>query len=72
MIKDIVQFLRIGPEITRLQRHRARAEFVDVQNAMVDAQGFSEVRRELVGDLTGRVLEIGCGRGRCSSTTAMA
>jgi SAM-dependent methyltransferase len=63
MIKDIVQFLRIGPEITRLQRHRARAEFVDVQNAMVDAQGFSEVRRELVGDLTGRVLEIGCGRG---------
>jgi ubiquinone/menaquinone biosynthesis C-methylase UbiE len=28
-----------------------------------DAQGYAETRRELVGDLTGRVLEIGCGTG---------
>jgi len=63
MIKEVVQFLRNGPEITRLQRQHTRAEFVDRQNALVDAQGFSEVRRELVGDLSGRVLEIGCGTG---------
>ena len=63
MIKEIVQFLRNAPELRRLQRQHTRAEFVDVQNAKVDAQGFSEVRRELVGDLSGRVLEIGCGTG---------
>jgi ubiquinone/menaquinone biosynthesis C-methylase UbiE len=63
MIKEIVQFLRNAPELRRLQRQHTRAEFVDVQNAKVDAQGFSQVRRELVADLSGRVLEIGCGTG---------
>jgi ubiquinone/menaquinone biosynthesis C-methylase UbiE len=63
MINEIVQFLRNAPEVTRLQREHTRAEFVDVLNAKADAQGFSEVRRELVGDLSGRVLEIGCGTG---------
>ena len=64
MIKEIAQFIRNAPEVTRLQRQHTRAEFYDVLNAKVDAQGFSELRRELVGDLTGRVLEIGCGTGR--------
>src|SRR4029450_76746 len=63
MIKEIVHFLRKGPEVTRLQRQYARAEFVDALSARVDAQGYAEVRRELVGDLSGRVLEIGCGTG---------
>jgi ubiquinone/menaquinone biosynthesis C-methylase UbiE len=63
MIKEIVQFLRNGPEIARLQRQHTRAEFLDALNARADAQGFSEVRRELVGELSGRVLEIGCGTG---------
>ena len=31
--------------------------------ARADSQGYAAVRRELVGDLTGRVLEIGCGTG---------
>jgi hypothetical protein len=59
MIKEIVEFLRNGPEVTRLERQHTRAEAVDVINARMDAQRFSEVRRELVGDLSGRVLEIG-------------
>ena len=63
MIKEIVYFLRKAPEVMHLQRQYARAEFVEALNARVDAQGFAEVRRELVGDLTGRVLEIGCGTG---------
>jgi len=63
MIKEVVQFLRNAPEVMRLQRQRTRAEFLDVLNTKADAQGFSEVRRELVGDLSGRVLEIGCGTG---------
>jgi ubiquinone/menaquinone biosynthesis C-methylase UbiE len=63
MIKEIIQFLRNGPELTRLRREHTRAEFFDLQNTRVDAQGFSEVRRELVGDLSGHVLEIGCGTG---------
>jgi len=63
MIKEIVHFLRKGPEVMRLQRQYGRAEFVDALNARVDAQGYAEVRRELVGDLSGRVLEIGCGTG---------
>ncbi len=63
MIKEIVQFLRNAPEVTALQRQHTRAEFLDVLNTKADAQGFSEVRRELVGDLSGRVLEIGCGTG---------
>jgi len=63
MIKEIIQFLRNGPEVTRLQSEHTPAEFYDVLHAKVDAQGFSEVRRELVADLSGRVLEVGCGTG---------
>ena len=64
MIKEIVQFIRNAPELRRLQSQHTPAEFYEVVNAKVDTQGFSEVRRELVVDLTGRVLEIGCGTGR--------
>ena len=63
MLAEIGHFLRNLPEIGRLQRQYDRAEFVDALNAKVDAQGYAEVRRELVGDLEGRVLEIGCGTG---------
>jgi len=63
MIREILQFLRNAPEVGRLQRQHTRAEFVDMLNARADAQGFSEIRRELVGGLSGRVLEIGCGTG---------
>jgi SAM-dependent methyltransferase len=31
--------------------------------AKADSQGYAAVRRDLVGDLTGRVLDLGCGTG---------
>jgi len=63
VLKEIAHFLRKAPEVMRLQRQYDRAGFVDALNARVDAQGYAEVRRELVGDLSGRVLEVGCGTG---------
>jgi SAM-dependent methyltransferase len=64
MIKEIGHFIRIGKEAARLQKQYPRAEFVDLMTAKADTQGYADVRRELVGDLSGRVLEIGCGTGR--------
>ena len=63
VFKEIAHFARIGKEITKLQKQHPRADFADMMAERVDAQGFSDVRRELVGDLTGRVLDIGCGTG---------
>jgi ubiquinone/menaquinone biosynthesis C-methylase UbiE len=63
MIKEIAHFVRKAPEVMRLQRQYARADFVDALSARVDAQGYAAIRRELVGDLSGHVLEIGCGTG---------
>jgi SAM-dependent methyltransferase len=63
MLKEIGHFIRNGKEINRLQKLHPRGEFVDLMTAKVDEQGYAEVRRELVGDLRGRVLEIGCGTG---------
>jgi ubiquinone/menaquinone biosynthesis C-methylase UbiE len=63
MIKEIAHFIRIGKEVAKLQKEHPRAEYVDLMMAKADAQGYANVRRELVSDLTGRVLEIGCGTG---------
>jgi SAM-dependent methyltransferase len=63
VIKEIAHFLRNTPEIRRLQSEHSGVGFFDAMSAKADVQGFAEVRRELVGDLSGRVLEIGCGTG---------
>src|SRR6187399_2291990 len=63
MIKEIGHFIRTAKELVPLQKQHARAEFADLMTAKADAQGYADVRRELVGDLTGRILEIGCGTG---------
>lgn len=63
MLKEIAHFVFHAREVMRLQRQHARAEFVEALTTRADAQGYAEVRRELVTDLTGRVLEIGCGTG---------
>jgi SAM-dependent methyltransferase len=63
VIKEIVHFIRNGKEVARLQKQHSRAEFADLMSTKADKQGYADVRRELVGDLTGRVLEIGCGTG---------
>lgn len=63
MLKEIGHFIRVGKDVARLQKEHPRAEFSDLMSSKADTQGYAEVRRELVGDLTGRVLEIGCGTG---------
>jgi SAM-dependent methyltransferase len=63
MFKEIGHFIRVGKKVTKLQKQYPRAEFVDLMSTTADSQGYAEVRRELVGDLSGRVLEIGCGTG---------
>jgi ubiquinone/menaquinone biosynthesis C-methylase UbiE len=63
MLKEIVHFVRHAGDALRLQRELPRAEFSDHMMSTADTQGYAEVRRELVGDLTGKVLEIGCGTG---------
>jgi ubiquinone/menaquinone biosynthesis C-methylase UbiE len=47
----------------KLQKELPRAEFTEWLNTKADAQGYAEVRRELVAGLSGRVLEVGCGTG---------
>jgi ubiquinone/menaquinone biosynthesis C-methylase UbiE len=63
MLKEIGHFIRVGKEVTKLQKKHPRAEFADLMTAKADEQGYADVRRELVGDLEGSVLEIGCGTG---------
>src|ERR1700690_3964440 len=63
MLKEIGHFIRVGKEVSRVQKQHPQAEFVDIMASKADDQGYAEVRRELVGDLTGKILEIGCGTG---------
>jgi ubiquinone/menaquinone biosynthesis C-methylase UbiE len=63
MLAEIGQFFRNGKEISKLQKAHPRAEFADMMMDRTDQQGWAENRRALVGDLTGRVLEVGCGTG---------
>ncbi|HWZ88233.1 MAG TPA: class I SAM-dependent methyltransferase [Polyangiaceae bacterium] len=63
MFKEIGHFMRNGKEAARLQKEHPRAEFCDLMMSKADAQGYANVRRELVGDLNGRVLDLGCGTG---------
>jgi ubiquinone/menaquinone biosynthesis C-methylase UbiE len=63
MLRELAHFMKHGPAVTRLQKQYSRAEFADRLTARVDEEGFAAIRREMVGDLTGRVLDLGCGTG---------
>ncbi len=63
MIKEIHYFLRHGPEVARAQADLSRVEFQKRLAAQADDDGYAELRRELVGDLTGDILEVGTGAG---------
>jgi ubiquinone/menaquinone biosynthesis C-methylase UbiE len=63
MFKEIGHFIRNGKDVRKLQKELPRGEFSDRMMSIADEQGYAEVRRELVGDLEGRILEIGCGTG---------
>jgi SAM-dependent methyltransferase len=63
MLKEIGHFIRNGREALPLQKKLPRAEFSDLMLKRADEQGYGALRRDLVADLTGRVLEIGCMTG---------
>ena len=63
MLKEIHHFIRNSKDMMKVQKRSSRAEFSDWLMTTADEQGYADVRRELVGDLSGRVLEIGCGTG---------
>ncbi|MGH7281038.1 MAG: class I SAM-dependent methyltransferase [Polyangiaceae bacterium] len=63
MLREIGHFIRHGKETSKLQKQHPRAEFCNLMMTKADEQGYAEVRRELVEDLKGRVLDLGCGTG---------
>jgi ubiquinone/menaquinone biosynthesis C-methylase UbiE len=67
MFKELGHFMRVGKTVSKLQKEHPRAEFQDLMMTRVDEQGYAEVRQELVGDLRGKVLDLGCGTGRMFS-----
>lgn len=65
MLREMAHFLRNGPEIARLQRRLDQPEFAQQIVERANVAGFADQRRALVGDLTGKVLDVGCGTGAC-------
>jgi ubiquinone/menaquinone biosynthesis C-methylase UbiE len=63
MIREIAHFIRIAPPLMKLQKEKTQARFFDEISTRVDEEGFDDVRRALIGDLEGRVLEVGGGTG---------
>ena len=63
MLREIAHFLRISPAVLKLQKELPQARFYDEIVTRADGEGFDHVRQALVGDLEGRVLEIGGGTG---------
>jgi ubiquinone/menaquinone biosynthesis C-methylase UbiE len=63
MFREIAHFIRIAPPLLKLQKEIPQARFFDEISIRVDSEGFDKIRRALIGDLEGRVLEIGGGTG---------
>ena len=63
MIREIYHFFRYGPRIQKLQKELGLAAFLRVTAKELDVEGYAEMRRELIGDVKGDVLEIGTGTG---------
>jgi len=63
VLREIAHFVRVAPAVMKVQKALPRAEFSEWLNTKADAEGYAEVRRELVLGLSGRVLEVGCGTG---------
>ncbi len=63
MIKEIYYFFRYGPKILKRRKELGPAEFLKEMAEKLDADGYDELRKRLIGDLEGDVLEIGAGTG---------
>jgi len=64
MLREVAQFFAHLPATLALKRGRDHAEFFELISERFDRAGMYDKRRQLVGDLEDRVLEIGCGTGR--------
>ncbi len=63
MFREIAHFIRIAPPLLKLQKEFPQARFFEEISSRIDSEGFDRVRRALIGDLDGRVLEVGGGTG---------
>lgn len=62
-MRELLHFLRHAPSTLVLKQRLSQEELYDVVMDRADAAGLGEQRHELVSDLTGEVVEIGCGTG---------
>ncbi len=56
-------FFRYGPAVQKRKKELGVVEFMKAIASDLDAAGFSELRTHLVGDLEGKILEVGSGTG---------
>lgn len=63
MIREICFFFRYGPAVQKRHKELGMVEFMKEMFQGMDADGYAGLRRSLVGDLEGDVLEIGAGTG---------
>jgi SAM-dependent methyltransferase len=67
MLREVGHFFRHLPGLLALKRGRDRVEFFELISERYDRAGMYDRRRQLVGDLQGAALEVGCGTGRMFS-----
>ncbi len=63
MIRETYYFIRHGPKVQRRQKEMGFVEFHKDRVKREDAEGYGELRSNLVGDLQGNILEVGVGTG---------
>jgi SAM-dependent methyltransferase len=63
MLRELIHLARHAPATLLLQRRLDHVDLYEMLMQRGDDAGFRERRRELVSDLRGDVLEIGCGTG---------
>jgi len=63
MLKELLSFAWHAPKVYYLSRTLPHAELYDLLMLRAEQQGMAQWRRELVQDMSGRILEIGCGTG---------
>jgi SAM-dependent methyltransferase len=64
MLKEISHFARHLPRVAAMRCRMSHRKLVEVLMDSCEGAGLAERRRTLVADLTGNILEIGCGTGR--------
>jgi SAM-dependent methyltransferase len=63
MLRELIHLARHVPGTLALKRRLEQVDLYETVMESANAAGFLERRRALVGDLTGDVLEVGCGTG---------